>query len=728
MLAYGVFDIYMTGIFHAKEPIDLSRGHHQTLVGYTQFEVIQEHYIAEVTQIYDFLFDYISRKHNDRLPVYVTSLQKWADQFIKNGVSFNNWNIFQASHVARIALVLENNSAYENGKGAQYYLDQIMNQTSTRQWSMIKLLEYGYEQETGIWNESPGYSLGVLRDLVHLIKFYDHSFGIDLIEKLPVLKKAVLSSAQYLNPNLTRITFGDGHYGKLDPGPVLYMIENAQKYGRMEDEIIFTKMLKTLFDDSEYRASKGKKIDDLFQEKPLKVREDIVAGKLSDFTSPLFYAPNVSWLVQRQGELMISQIGSMGNHMHSNGIAMQLYGYGLPLAPEPGHGSSYFSIEYGEYYTQFPAHNTVIVNGKSKYPEMKSNHAFTLNASYPKSGVQNGIFPRMTFSDVSFLEPETHSDQRRVMGIVTDVEGGYYIDIFRSKQKEGKDVKHEYCYHNLGQSLELKDEDGNILPMNPTTKMAFGDGDLMAYDYMWEKKSIESSNNFTGQFNLHLQDKAVSMNLWSRGEKNREIFTALSPKATSLAHGILPDKLQELPIPTVVIRQNGEAWSNPFVLVYEPALNGTSNIMRVDYFGDEVYTGIHIVNKSGREEFIFSSPVKIQMKKDDKIVEGSYAIVSIQGNDVTLFLGNGKSIANSGYRVESEKAGHFAFEKRGDVYVLLAQHPITLTIPVENLYNSYMMTIAGKAYKGVVNKKTKAVRFDLPAVEYQNVNFVTQAR
>ena len=31
-----------------------------------------------------------------------------------------------------------------------------------------------------------------------------------------------------------------------------------------------------------------------------------------------------------------------------------------------------------EYYSQFPAHNTVCVDGISSYPVMKSNHAFKL--------------------------------------------------------------------------------------------------------------------------------------------------------------------------------------------------------------------------------------------------------------------------------------------------------------------------------------------------------------
>lgn len=727
-LAYGVLDTYLTGLYYRTEPIDLSHGHHQTLVGLTSFEVIQEHYIAEVTQGYDFLHLYIVKNHPDKIAAYVATLQKWADQVIKNGVSFNNWDIFQAGHVSRIALVLENNSAYENGKGAQYYLDQVMNKTSTRQWAITKLLAYGYDGKTGIWNESPGYSLGVLRDLIHFVEFYDHQFDIDLIEAMPVLRQAVIASPQYLYPNGCRVAFGDGHYGKLEAAPLLYMIENARKYGKTGDEILFTRMLKTLFGE-QAGANRGNTLADLFATAPLDIREDVKPGKLSDFTSPLFYAPKTSWLVQRYGEgdrgLMISQIGSLGNHMHSNGVAMELYGYGLPLAPEMGHGSSYFSIEYAEYYTQFPAHNTVIVNGRSKYPEMKSNHAFALNASYPESGKQQGILPGITFSDVSFLEPETNSDQRRVMGIISDEETGYYIDIFRSRQREGNDVKHEYFYHNLGQQLSLTDTQGDELPMKPTTKMAFGDGDLMAYDYLWNKRSIETPVDFKGQFSLKMEEKNIAMNLWVKGENNREIFSALGPKSTALDHDLLPGGLHASPIPVLVIRQNGEAWNKPFVAIYEPVLNGQSHISSVNYFGSSGQTGIHVTHTSGVEDFIFAAAKTGIWSEGGKVITGSYAVISGKGEDVTLFLGKGESIASEGYQLYSHTTGYFAFRKRGEKYGYAAQYPAELIMPVSKAKAKYRLEMQGKTYHGKVNKRTMTVTFNLPAADYCTVQILT---
>ncbi|WNH11892.1 hypothetical protein [Thalassobellus suaedae] len=729
-LAYNILDTYLKGVYYLNEPIDLSHGHHQTLVSYTQFEVIQEHVLNEVTQCYDFLHNYINNNHPGNLKIYDATLQKWADLIIKNGVSFNNWNLLQAAHISNIALVLENNDHYKNGKGGTYYLDQIMNHTSTRQWSMKKLMDYGYDYNTGIWNESPVYSMNVLNDFMHFAEFYDRNFNIDLIKEMPVLRQAVIAAPEYLYPNKFKVAFGDGHYSHLRVEPIKYLIENAQKYNKPEDEVYFTKMLKTIDEEHEFNDKfVGETIADLFLHEALNVKEDIKAGKLSDFTSPLFYAPKTSWLVQRQGEdendaLMISQIGSFGNHMHSNGIAMELYGKGLPLAPEMGNGSGYFSIDYAEYYTQFPAHNTVIVNGKSKYPEMKSNHAFKVLGMYPKSQSKKGNINGYTFSDVEFLEPETQSQQRRVMGIVKNDTGGYYIDIFRSKQQEGKDVKHEYFYHNLGQKLNLATPNGDGLKLYPTSKLAFGDGDLMAYDYMWHKKSIKTNEDFKGQFSLQLKDKEVNMNVWFKGDEHREVFSVMSPKSTAFRHGPIPKELNEAPIPTLVVKQKGEAWTRPFVAIYEPALDSNSDIESVDYFGENGSVGIVVKQKRGKEDVIFSNTSSdMELDKNGFFMKGTYAVASTKGDDFSVFLANGKIIGNTVYTI-NVKSGNssVALKQENKKLYITTESPIELTVRVQDKIKKGTITNpTGNIYQGMYNKKNKSIVFKLPPLTFQTI-------
>ena len=151
----------------------------------------------------------------------------------------------------------------------------------------------------------------------------------------------------------------------------------------------------------------GVSVTSFFNEKPLIVSEDIQPADINDYVTPIFYAPNASWLVQRNGmdrqhSLMIALNGSEGNHMHANGISMELYGKGYRLAPDAGIGYSLYSgLDYLEWYSQFPSHNTVCVDGISSYPVMKSNHAFKLLSCYPESG-EKVPYPSVTYSNMYY--------------------------------------------------------------------------------------------------------------------------------------------------------------------------------------------------------------------------------------------------------------------------------------------------------------------------------------
>lgn len=159
-LAYPVFDTYLKGIYYRNVPTDLTHGHMQTLVGMATFEVIHEDAIASITEIYANLGKYITRDRD----LYEAAMKKWAENIIANGVPHNNWDLFQAEFITDVALVLRSDKDYADHKGREYYLNYIQNTSSIRQWSMGRLIDFGYDPQTAIWYESPGYSTTVARD------------------------------------------------------------------------------------------------------------------------------------------------------------------------------------------------------------------------------------------------------------------------------------------------------------------------------------------------------------------------------------------------------------------------------------------------------------------------------------------------------------------------------------------------------------------------------------
>ncbi len=598
-MAAKVFDVYMKGIAYRNVPIDLNHGHQQTLVGMTTFEVIHEDIINELTQMYPLIRDLVK----DDQDIIETGFKKWAENIIANGVPHNNWDLFQADFIVKIALVLQDNQAYADGKGKQYYLDYIVNQNSIRQWSMLKLIDFGFDKDSKTWYESPGYSTTVLGTICDFANMLDEKAGIDLFAKRPILVDAVKASAEYLFPNRMIAGFGDTHPSYLNTGG----IDNILKYATRHKNKGLVAEMDALKSAVDAKAP---------------------AAEAERYTSKIFYAPNVSWIAMRTGmdrlhDLMASLNGSLGNHAHANGISLELYGKGYVLGPDAGIGKYLYSgLDYAEYYSQMPAHNTVVVDGVSSYPVMMSQHGFKVVASEQKDS--------LTYATVRFLEPETQSDQQRTVAVVkTSDKGGYYIDVFRSKRKDGNDKTHDYFYHNLGQKMQIVDAaSGKALDMAPTEELAFAGGHLYAYSYLYDKVSAEMQGAVKTRFVTKIEDEKVAeamdgqheitMTMWMKANENRTIFQALSP--ANLEYERMPNqpyKIEKQPVLTFVARQKGEAWNHPFVCVYEPSSDTEpGDIASVDYFqpSEQGAVGIIVRLKDGTEQrFVCSENGKVSV-------------------------------------------------------------------------------------------------------------------
>ena len=620
-MAAKVFDVYMKGIAYRNVPIDLNHGHQQTLVGMTTFEVIHEDIINELTQMYPL----IRNLTKEDQPIIEAGFKKWAENIIANGVPHNNWDLFQADFIVKIALVLQDSQAYADGRGKQYYLDYVVNQNSIRQWSLNKLIDFGFDQKAKIWYESPGYSTTVLSTLCDFANMLDEKAEIDMFKQRPILIDGVKASAEYLFPNRMIAGFGDTHPGYLNQGG----INNILKYATRHKN-------KSLIADM-----------NLFKSA---VSSDAPISEIEKYTSTMFYAPNVSWIAMRTGmdkqhDLMASINASLGNHAHANGISLELYGKGYVLGPDAGIGKYLYSgLDYLEYYSQMPAHNTVVVDGVSSYPVMMSQHAFKVISAYPEvsaekpaskklseqkisyqkeSDVKVESLDNMTYTTVSFLEPETQAEQQRTTAIVkTSDKGGYYIDVFRSRKKEGGDKTHDYFYHNLGQEMKVMDAaSGKAFDMKPTEELAFAGGHLYAYSYIYNKVSTEMTSSVKTQFVTRIEDekvvaamdnqKEITMTMWMKADENRTIFQALSPENREYERmPNQPYKVIDQPVLTFVARQKGEAWNHPFVCVYEPSSDTEpGDIASVDYFtpSEQGAVGIIVKLKNGTEQRIVCS-------------------------------------------------------------------------------------------------------------------------
>lgn len=692
--AAPIYETYMKGMHYRDAPLDLDETPQQRLSGLATFEVIHEGIVIPLVTIYDFMFDYF--KDNDyKLSTSVHVFQKWADQIIKNGVPDNNWNFFQARFLTYIALALDEDANYKNGKGQEYYLHQIFDLTSERQIGLKEAILV-YDQQNGIWPESPSYSMHVTTTLLRILTLLDNVTNANEFKNYPIVEKASLAAFQYLFPSGFTVGFGDSRHSSIPTENFELLISNYRKYDETEKELLLSGMLKNGLQQNPNKA-RGRGLFELFfYVDKLKETEDVSFEELlPKLTTPTFYAPNVSLFIQRMGAkenaIMVSTVGSYGNHAHANGIALELYANNYVLGPDMGRGPSYWHPDHREYYSQFPAHNTVVVDGVSSYSAMRSYHPFKLDNHYPKAGDATALFNQVSFSKVSFVEPKTLSDQQRLTAMINARGGnGYIIDVFRSKKQKADTQRHEYFYHNLGQSLTFMDEKDHRLKLTSTDELGARPEDLKAYDYLTDQQTLSFADDLKAIFRIKEEGQADNlMKMWIKGGENQGVFSVMSPKSNALNSGTAPKVLVEEKIPTVVIRKDQEAWTDPFVVLFNPYLESNSRIISAVDFKESISnSGAQIINVKHSDEktedhIVATSSVNDIVDDEGLYLKGLLAVQRWFDHELDfIFLAGTTRYADGDWSIISIDAPSTVSIERSDTgFIIQNDKPVVIGIP-----------------------------------------------
>ncbi|GAB5552969.1 MAG: heparinase II/III family protein [Saprospiraceae bacterium] len=690
--AAPVYDTYMKGMYHREAPLDLDNTNQQRLSGLATFEVIHEGILIPLATTYDFLFHYFNKNNYD-LNLSVAVFQKWADQIIKNGVPNNNWNFFQARFLTYIALVLDENSNYQNGKGQEYYLQQTFDRTSERQIALKESI-MEYDQENGIWPESPSYSIHVTTTLLRILTLLDQVTNNNEFKNYPIVEKASFAAFQYLFPSGRTVGFGDSGHGSIPSENFELLISNYRKYNDEEKELLLSGMLKSSLKE----RKTGKGLFELFfyvdhlKETPALSFEQLLAKQ----TTPSFYAPNVSMFIQRMGvnenAIMVSTVGSLGNHAHANGIAMELYANNYVLGPDMGKGPSYWHDDHLDYYSQFPAHNTVVVDGISTYQAMRSYHPFSLDNHFPKKEQSSPIFNQISFSKVSFVEPKTLSDQQRLTAIInSELGNGYVLDIFRSKKQDSGPQTHDYFYHNLGQSLTFLDEQDAPLILKSTDELGTNHGDMKAYDYLSNKQKLSYNKSLKAIFKLKSEGQEDNlMKIWIKGGTNQHFFSAMAPNSRAINSGTAPVEVLGQSIPTLVIRKEQEAWRDPFVCIFNPYFEGKNPIISsVDFnkLGSNNHAQIIQVKHSDEiteDQIIATTSVNDIAEKDQFYLKGLLAIQRTSGDQLKYIFASGftRYINGDWSIISSDEAASVSIERKSNLLLVQNDRPVVVSIPI----------------------------------------------
>lgn len=731
--AEPVFFTYINGMYHRDPPIDLDTIKPKKVEGLATFEVIHEQVVVYLTSTYDFLYPYFKENNND-LTQTTAVFQKWGDQIIKHGISDNNWNLFQARFLTYIALALDGNENYKNGKGQEYYLEHTFD-TSTERQIAFKESILVFDQENGIWPESPSYSLHVTTTLLQILTLLDNVTNKNELSNYPIIEKAAFGAFQYLFPSGYTIAFGDAKHKTIPPENFELLISNYRKYKQKDKELVMSGLLNQLIEKGDYER-KGSNLFQLFfyVDKLEKCNPEILDSLSSSLVTPTFYSPNISMFNQRMGKgndaMMVSTVGSFGNHSHANGISIELFANNYVLGPDMSKGSSYWHPFYREYYSQLPAHNTVVVDGASTYGRMRGYHPYTLDNNFPEVGTNTNQFDKITYSMVSFVEPETMSDQQRLTAMIKSASGkGYVLDIFRSRKKNGSSQRHEYFYHNLGQSLDIFNENNEPLKLAPTNELGTQHGDLKAYDYLSDKYSLTSSENIQALFTLKSENQPDNlMKMWIKGSKNQKVFSVKAPKSDALSKGTAPVEMLGEKMPTVIIRKETEAWSNPFTVVFNPYIDGDKNpISSVDFpvlKENPEAQKIQVIHADGitKDLIIANASVNDIAFEDGIYQKGLLSVIRFsESTDDPMFIfvsGMYKFDYNDWQILSIHEAVSVSIERDKDKYIIKNDKPVVIKVPLAKGQESMTLELYENG-KLVTQRKGFPSRFNANQVEFR---------
>ncbi|GAA4815061.1 heparinase II/III domain-containing protein [Litoribaculum gwangyangense] len=619
----------------------------------------------KVPLIYDFIapylnknglcFDIIKKKDVDFSKDELQHVcRTYADITINYGHTGSNHSVLEAPSLVYNALAMDDIA--EREKLLSYFLTE-----NTENQDALNVMAQNYKNKGDIWPETSQYlnhSTAIIARLMLVVNRYKPE--LQLGKKYSNILFALPRLDYFVYPNGEIIRWGDGHrrgrapYEACEDGYILAKMDGLTGIKERLGGVISRVMA-----NSEYHRSDMESIfwyNDI-DEKP----EEFKLSRTDRvYHAGIVMQRNLSETLKPEDGLMCFVGGAHMIHGHAEGMNIELYGEGQVLGVDNGRGR--YAQDIHENYSRiFAAHNTVIVNGSSQGEGKWANlgiNTVKLISMEPKVGAE-GVSPYNSFSQTSFEDTggeKAEAKQERTLALIrTSPTTGYYVDVFRSKSKLPNEY-HDYLYHNIGDDLVFENSD---LQFNATPNRYMANANSK-----WDRrtfrnpgwhffKDLKTSNLYGDDvkaiFNTEQLIKgSIYMQLYIPGFKNRE-FTKVKAPHTFEA----PKPYDALPTPTLVIRNNGPAWENPFVVVYEPFNeNEKPTIKSVEKLEENgIYKGLKIesaVSSNNLIQYIITQSKDAIFSSEalELYFKGTFAIITLNEKQElqNIYIGEGENL------------------------------------------------------------------------------------
>ncbi|NER17821.1 heparinase II/III domain-containing protein [Spongiivirga citrea] len=613
---------------------------------------------AQMPIIYDFVASYIDigKKAYDLGKKTKVNFSKekaqelfktYARLAIEHGHRGSNWPVLESFSLVGNALAVDD--LEERKKLLNFYLYESSDKQDALPDVAIK-----YKKDGDVFPETSQYSNGVANyttRLMILLNKYDAGLRLgSRYYKIPFSLDR-WKSVRY--PNGEIIRFGDGKrtfktpYSAYEMAYALGVQDSVskltEKFGALLNEAISTGSY-----DPSHLGKRTTSAQPYWEPTrllwlnsiPKYAYEHVELPRTDEFThAGVFLQRNLGTAKNPKHALMCFVGGGHMVHGHASGMDMELYGLGEVLGVDNGRGS-YRKDIHENYSRIFAAHNTVIVNGASQGEGGWVNlgmNSTKLLAMEPHP-MQEARSPWHSFTTTRFTDDrgeKAEATQERTMAIVkTSETTGYYLDVFRSKSSLPNEF-HDYLYHNIGDQLVFLNKDLKLKVdkerYQANTNIEWKQNRSYRNPGWHFFKNVQTSEPYKKDVKVQFKIKGIkkkegSMNLFIVGNDDREYTKVMAPK-TYEAPKPYGNKLT----PTLVIRQQGEAWSNPFAVVYEPtfekdAAAGVQSVKELEQ--DGVFKGFKVSSRiNGKDITQFC----VIQNDDEQYVNKEYGF-SFQGH------------------------------------------------------------------------------------------------
>lgn len=658
---------------------------------------------AQLPIIYDFVHPYLEKggKVYDLasgelrpfdLPAGQKVFKTYVDLALNRGSRHNNWTVLESTSMIQNMMAIDD--AEERAKLLRYFVDK-----NTRNQGSLKHIYRHFKKPGDIWPESLGYSKHVTTLTIFHMTLVDRIYpDLKLGQRFRNIPQSITAMYNLKYPNGDIPPLGDAgrHYGE---NYLAY--EMALQLARLNEDKAqiqqFSGFLSSSIAGGKYDQSKlgSRGYGAAAYTVPLKLLwgiADLGGDAGADIAPPRprsNHLPHAGATIQRNisktdkvtNSLMAVVAGGSFVHSHASGMDLELYGQGHVLGTDGGK-STYGTPMHENYYRIFAAHNTVISNGASASRGGWANlgiDTVTPVVLEPRAG-EPGVSPNHSFATTRFTDkynlvaPAEH--QRTVALIRLSDERGYYLDVFRAKsQKKGQ--FHDYLYHNVGDRLEIT-SGGNVLAMKPAPDRYQAPETLnwkrnRAFQHPgWHyfediKSSAASDAGFEATFIAdELGQKPVVMRALIPSGLNTEV-TQVNAAPSSVA----PGPYRKKPLPTFLLRHHGDAWSNPFAVVYE-SHTGNPAVKSVDrLLVDGVFKGVKVKAEVNGDAII--QYVLIQENLDDVYsnedlgitFKGQFAVLTLSEKEKvqSMYIGSGRELACKDTTLKADGKTHAAYKE-----------------------------------------------------------------